>query len=61
MTEPRGFSWPLLLLAVMCLIPTVVGGLWIAGGDEDYQAIGFAVLGFFGAGVVVLGRKAFRP
>lgn len=52
-------SWPLLLLALMCAIPAVVGGLWVAGGDEDYQGIGFACLGFFGAGVFVLGRKAF--
>lgn len=61
MTESRGVSWPLLVLALMCAIPAVVGGLWVAGGDEDYEGIGFAVLGFFGAGVVVLGRKAFRP
>jgi hypothetical protein len=59
--ERRGISWPLLVLALMCAIPAVVGGLWVLGGDEDYQALGFAVLGFFGAGVVVLGRKAFRP
>lgn len=52
-------SWPLLVLALMCALPAVVGALWVLGGDDDYEVLGFACLGFFGAGTFVLGRKAF--
>lgn len=54
----REINWPLLVVAVLCALP-VVGGvaLLVAGGDGS-EALGFALVGFFGAGVVVLGRKA---
>lgn len=49
-------SWSLLLAALACLAVVVTGvALVIAGGG----ALGWALIGFFGAGVVVLGRKAF--
>lgn len=46
----------MLMVAAMCLL-TALGGvalLFVHGG----QALGFALLGFFGAGAFVLGRKA---
>ena len=49
-------NWSLLVLALACLVPVAVGvALVTAGGG----ALGWALIGFFGAGVVVLGRKAF--
>ncbi len=50
-------NWPLLVVALLCLVP-VVGGVLLL--QEDGGApLGWALIGFFGAGVVVLGRKAF--
>ncbi|WP_127480727.1 hypothetical protein [Nocardioides pantholopis] len=60
MSDNRPVKWPLLILAGFCLIPAVWGGLWAWGGDEGGEALGLAVLGFFGAGVVVLVQNAFR-
>lgn len=50
-------SWPLLLGALLCLVP-VAGGVLLLGTDGG-GPLGWALIGFFGAGVVVLGRKAF--
>lgn len=49
-------NWGLLLAALACLVAATAGlALVLAGGGP----LGWALLGFFGAGVVVLGRKAF--
>jgi hypothetical protein len=53
----RQISWSLLVGALLCLVP-VVGGVVLLGYDGG-SALGWALIGFFGAGVVVLGRKAF--
>lgn len=46
----------MLVAALLCLFAAVAGGalLFVHGG----QTLGFAMLGFFGAGTFVLGRKA---
>ena len=52
----REINWPLLVVALLCAVP-VVGGvvlLFLGGGE----ALGFALIGFFGAGVFVLGKQA---
>lgn len=48
-------------MAVLCLMPMSAGIAVIASGDDEWAGLGWAITGFFGAGVVVLGRKAFRP
>ena len=60
MAEPRGPRWSLLVLAALCLLPALLGGLWAAYGEGTGRSAGLALLGFFGSGVVVLGRQAFR-
>jgi hypothetical protein len=52
----RQIKPPMLVVAALCLLLALGGGalLFIDGG----QALGFALLGFFGAGAFVLGRKA---
>jgi hypothetical protein len=52
----REIKVPMLVVAVLCLLLALAGGalLFLHGG----QALGFALLGFFGAGAYVLGRKA---
>jgi hypothetical protein len=52
----REIKVPMLVVAVGCLLVALGGGvlLFADGG----QALGFALLGFFGAGAFVLGRKA---
>lgn len=52
----RRVSWPLLALALLCLVP-VAGGVTLLFYDGG-AALGWGLIGFFGAGVVVLGRKA---
>jgi hypothetical protein len=52
----RRLNWPLLAAALLCLAP-VIGGVVLLGYDGG-AALGWALIGFFGAGVVVLGRKA---
>ena len=52
----RRISWSLLVVAVLLLIP-VAGGVVLLTYDGG-AALGLALIGFFGAGVVVLGRKA---
>ncbi|GAA4737858.1 hypothetical protein GCM10023350_22390 [Nocardioides endophyticus] len=49
-------SWGLLFVALLCLVP-VVGGIVLLTYDGG-AALGWGLIGFFGAGVVVLGRKA---
>lgn len=55
--DSRQVSWGLLVAALLCLLP-VLAGVWLIGQDGG-AALGWALVGFFGAGVVVLGRKAF--
>ena len=49
-------NWPLLVVALLCLVP-VVGGVLLLFQDGG-AALGWGLIGFFGAGVVVLTRKA---
>ena len=58
MSTPRRISWPLLGAALLCLVPVVAGGYLVVDSDSGGEALGFGLLGFFGAGTVVLGRKA---
>ncbi|GAA1795546.1 hypothetical protein GCM10009795_046300 [Nocardioides hankookensis] len=52
----RRVSWSLLVVALLCLVPV---GLGIALLTYDGgAALGWGLIGFFGAGTVVLGRKA---
>ncbi len=46
----------MLVVALLCLVAALAGAalLFSDGG----QPVGFALLGFFGAGAFVLGRKA---
>jgi hypothetical protein len=55
----RRTSWSTAVLALLCLVPVLGGVLLVTDGEEGSQALGWALVGFFGAGVVVLGRKAF--
>ena len=52
----RRISWSLLVVAALLLLP-VAGGVVLLTYDGG-AALGLALIGFFGAGVVVLGRKA---
>jgi len=52
----RRISWTLLAVALACLVP-VIGGIVLLTYDGG-GALGWGLIGFFGAGVVVLGRKA---
>ena len=54
----RRVNWPMLIAALVCVAP-VVGGVVLLGYDGG-AALGWALIGFFGAGVVVLGRKALQ-
>lgn len=45
----------MLVLALLCLLPVALGVR--LAFDEEWQALGFALVGFFGAGVVVLARR----
>ncbi|MCW2845330.1 MAG: Alpha/beta hydrolase fold protein [Nocardioides sp.] len=58
MSESR-IKWPVLVVALLCLLP-VAGGVALLR-SEGGQSLGWALVGFFGSGVVVLGRKAFQP
>jgi hypothetical protein len=49
-------NWSMLLVAALLLLP-VLGGIALVLNDA--APIGWALIGFFGAGVVVLGRRAF--
>lgn len=50
-------NWALLVAALLCLVP-VAGGILLVQEDGG-GPLGWALIGFFGAGVFVLGRKAF--
>ena len=52
----REIKVPMLVAALLCLLVALAGGAlsFVDGG----QTLGFAMLGFFGAGAFVLGRKA---
>jgi len=52
----RKISWSLLVVALLLLVP-VAGGIALLTYDGG-AALGWALIGFFGAGVIVLGRKA---
>jgi hypothetical protein len=52
----REINAPLLAVAVMCLFAALAGAALLF--TDSGQALGFALLGFFGAGAFVLGRKA---
>jgi hypothetical protein len=52
----RRISWSLLVVALLCLLP-VAGGIALLSYDGG-AALGWGLIGFFGAGTVVLGRKA---
>lgn len=52
----RQVNWSLLVIALLCLAP-VIGGIALLTYDGG-AALGWGLIGFFGAGVVVLGRKA---
>ena len=54
----RRISWSLLVLALLCLVPVAGGVALLLSDGEGGEALGWALVGFFGAGVVVLGRKA---
>jgi hypothetical protein len=51
----RRVKVPMLVVAALCLL-AALGGLALVFTDSG-QALGFALLGFFGAGAYVLGRK----
>ena len=53
----RRVNWPLLVVALLCLVP-VAGGVALVL-LEGGAPLGWALIGFFGAGVFVLARKAF--
>lgn len=50
-------NWPMLLLALACLLPVGAGVAILLAGDGG-APLAWGLIGFFGAGVVVLGRKA---
>jgi hypothetical protein len=51
----RRVKVPMLVVAALCLL-AALGGVALLFADGG-QALGFALLGFFGAGAFVLGRK----
>ncbi|MET3962611.1 hypothetical protein ABIE44_002545 [Marmoricola sp. OAE513] len=55
----REINWPMLVVAALCLVP-VAAGVFLLFADGG-QALAWALIGFFGAGVWVLGRKAIWP
>lgn len=54
----RHLRWPLLVLALLCLVPVAGGVALVLADGEGGEPLGWALIGFFGAGTVVLGRKA---
>jgi hypothetical protein len=51
----REIKVPMLVVAVLCLLAALAGGTLVF--TDGGEALGFALLGFFGAGAFVLGRK----
>lgn len=60
MSARRQVRWPTLVLALLCLVAVVTGAYLALAGDGGTRALGVGLVGFFGAGVVVLGRQAFQ-
>ena len=54
----RRVGWGHAVMAVLCLVPVVAGVLLVRSGP-DGASLGWALVGFFGAGAIVLGRQAF--
>ncbi len=52
----RRVKWSMLLLAALLLVPVLAGVAMVLGGSDP---LGWGLIGFFGAGAVVLGRQAF--
>ncbi|MGO4258249.1 hypothetical protein [Marmoricola sp. RAF53] len=52
----REIKVPMLVVAALCGLVALGGGVLVF--TDGGQALGFALLGFFGAGAFVLGRKA---
>lgn len=48
----------MLVVALLCLIPVIGGAALLIAGNDGGHALGWALIGFFGSGAVVLGRKA---
>jgi hypothetical protein len=48
-------NWSMLMVAVALLVPVALGIVLVVGGSPP---LGWALVGFFGAGAVVLGKKA---
>lgn len=51
----RKVKVPVLVVAVLCGLAALAGGTLVFA--DGGQALGFALLGFFGAGAWVMGRK----
>lgn len=49
-------NWSMLLVAFALLVPVLGGVALVLGGGS--APLGWALIGFFGAGAVVLGKKA---
>lgn len=56
LVSERKIKVPVLIAAAFCLLLALAGGALLFA--HNGQALGFALLGFFGAGAFVLGRKA---
>lgn len=54
----RRLRWPLLVLALLCLVAVAGGVALVLADGEGGEPLGWALIGFFGSGTVVLGRKA---
>lgn len=54
----RHLSWPVLAVALLCLLPVAAGVVLVLSGREGSEALGYGLIGFFGAGAFVLARKA---
>lgn len=53
----RRISWGHAVLAVLCLVPVAAGVALLLSGPNG-ASLGWALVGFFGAGTVVLARQA---
>ena len=53
--------WSLIVMAVLCLVFVAGGVFLLQGGNETGRIYGWALIGFFGSGVVVLTRQALLP
>ena len=54
----REINGAMLVVALGCLIPALAGLALLLADGSGGDALGLALLGFFGAGAVVLGRQA---